>query len=146
MEEMRLTNLIFSISCPEETRTFKNCFLKMNNNYLLTLKASKIIIFCSKETISCPFINDSKNVTIEKFLGKCYYIFHSKKKVNFEEMKKFCLQRNLKIISITSKEQARFFFNKMIIKEFTENRKKSERSLKNFNKLKSEVFIPLSNF
>lgn len=146
MDEPKLINLIFSISCKNETKDFKNCFIKTNTNYLMTLKLSKIILVCSKEMISCPFIQNVQNLTIEKFLGKCYYIFHLNKYVNFDEMNKFCLSKNLSIISITSKEQARYFFNRIVIEKFKNIDEKFENSLKKFIQIQNDIFLPLSNF
>lgn len=112
----------------------------MNNDYEMTLKSSKIVILCSNREISCPFVHYSLNLTIEKFFGKCYYIFHSKRNLNYNEMEKFCLEKNLKIISIRTKEQARFIFNKILMEEINANR--FEKSLKFFNKIETNTFIP----
>lgn len=143
MEETKLTNLILSVFCPKQFQSFRSCFLKINNDSVTTLRASKIMIVCSNEHFTCPLMEKSSNMTIEKFFGNCYYIFNMKeKKLNYAEMKNFCMKKNLTIVLITIKEQARFIFNKILMEKI-----QSEKKIKNHFRLwkfEKQIFIPLS--
>lgn len=136
-------NLIFRINCPNNATQFEDCFISMNNDYTQTLKASKLVLICSNETLKCFQSNNQKDVSIEKYLGKCFYIFNSHKNLTYKKMENICHKMNLRPISISTREEARFIFNKIVMNEFSKKKQKNS-SMINVEALESEIAIPLS--
>lgn len=143
--EERMKNLIFSFSCPKNITSFKNCSIQSHYHVLLGLKYSKLYLLCSNVTLSCLNVGMPDYLTLEKFFGKCYYIFDLKRHLNYDEVEKFCLEKNLNMISISTKEQAHYIFNKIIFEKFKSYRHNNVISdSKYMEGLKKETFIPLS--
>lgn len=144
-EEKRMTNLIFGISCPKIVSSFQDCSIISQYNHLFRLKSNKLLLLCSNDKLSCPTIRNIQNVTLEKFMGKCYYLFNLKRSVNFDEMEKFCIKKNLKLVTLSSKEQARFIFNKIQTQKSKNLKYKNYRNFyKIIEKISKETFIPIS--
>lgn len=138
IKDIQLTYLFFKILCANNSTNLKFCYLKIDYDSQLIMKSYKVIILCLNKTTSCQFIPNLKNLMVEKFLGKCYYIYDSKeKKLNFHEIENFCLKKNLNIISLSTKDQAVFIFNKILLKKY----KYEKKSMEN---IYDDIFIPLS--
>lgn len=141
-----ITNLILTFSCPKNVSFFEECTIKLQQQYLYDLRTDKLFFLCSNENLLCSKIPESKNMKIEKFLGKCYYVFDSKQLVNFREMQNFCSEKTLETISLSSKDQAEFIFNIILVEKlknvnFKNNKKNVYDKWKNIQK---ETLLPLS--
>lgn len=145
IEEIKKTNLILIIFCDESHKNFSSCFLKINITDKMRIKSSEIMLLCSNETLTCPLIKSFEKMTIEKFLGKCYFIFNFiEQKLNYDEIRNYCLKKNLQILTISTIEQARFLFNKILIKKLQDIEKSEKKENLLIKDIEKEIFLPLS--
>lgn len=143
--ERETVYLYYSVFCPENIENFVDCRIGMAKNvYLSSLKSRKTTLVCVDEKAICPNILNLKNTTVTKFLKKCFYIFNFKRKVDFFEMKEICLKNKLEIISLNSKDDSRFLFNKIFYETyniFTQNKRMFE-----FEEFEKRISIPFCKF